>query len=115
MSRVKNNNHKLSKIHRRQLQKGQGPENKIDGKEAEEKREKQLRAYDEGFWELNDSLRKNNICLTEFPEHVERERGESMFEQIIAENVSNHGKETGIQIQQIERTSPQINKNRSTP
>ena len=37
----------------------------------------------------------------------ERERGpQSIFEQIIAENFPNLGKETGIQIQKIERTSP---------
>ena len=50
-----------------------------------------------------------------FPESAERARGpESIFEQIIAENFSNLGKETGIQIQEIERFSPQIKKN-STP
>ena len=42
---------------------------------------------------------------------------ESVFEQIIAENFPNLGRETGIQIQEIEksRPSPKINKNCSTP
>ena len=45
----------------------------------------------------------------------ERERGPlSIFEQIIAENFPNLGKERGIQIQEIERT-PNINKKRSIP
>ena len=46
----------------------------------------------------------------------EREREpEGIFEQIIAEHFLNLGKETGICIQEVERTSPKINKNRSTP
>ena len=45
----------------------------------------------------------------------ERERRpQSIFEQIIAENFPNLGKETGIQIQEIERSLPKINKNHST-
>ena len=40
-----------------------------------------------------------------FPEGTERDRGpESIFEQIIAENFPNLGRETGIQIQEIERS-----------
>ena len=50
------------------------------------------------------------------PEDAERDRGpESVFEQIIAENFPNLGMETGIQTQEIERSPPKINKNRSTP
>ena len=38
------------------------------------------------------------------PEGTERDRGtESIFEQIIAENFPNLGRETGIQIQEKER------------
>ena len=38
-----------------------------------------------------------------FPEDAERERGpESISEQIIAENFPNLGRETGIQIQEID-------------
>ena len=40
---------------------------------------------------------------------------EGIFEQIIAENFPNMGKETGIQIQKVERILPQINKSQSTP
>ena len=50
------------------------------------------------------------------PEGSERDRGpDYVFEQIIAENFPNMGRETGIQIQEIERSPPKINKNRSTP
>ena len=47
---------------------------------------------------------------------AERDRGpEYVFEQMIAENFRNLGRETGIQIQEIERSPPKINKNHSTP
>ena len=46
----------------------------MERKEAEEKREKQLRIHKERLWELNDSLRRNNIHLIGIPEEVERER-----------------------------------------
>ena len=49
-------------------------------------------------------------------EGAERARGpEYVFEQIIAENFPNLGRETGIQIQEIKRSPPKINKNHSTP
>jgi len=41
---------------------------------------------------------------------------EGILEQIIAENFSNLGKETRIQVQEAQRTPPsKISKNRSTP
>ena len=52
---------------------------------------------------LYDSLRKKNLRLTGVPEGTERDRGpEYVFEQIIAENFPNLGRETGIQIQEID-------------
>ena len=61
-------------------------------KEAEEKREKQLRDHEERLREINDSLRRKNLRLTGVPENAERARGpESIFEQIIAENFPNLG------------------------
>ena len=45
----------------------------------------------------------------------ERERPQGIFEQIIAENFPNRGRERGIQIQEIQRSPPKINKNLSTP
>ena len=46
------------------------------------------------------------------PEEEEKERvAEGLFEQIIAENLPNLGKKTGIHIQEIERTPPIVNKN----
>ena len=83
--------------------------------EAEEKREKQLKDHEDRLREIN-SLRRKNLHLIGVPEGAERDRGpESVFEQIIAENFPNLGRETGIQIQEIERHPPKkMNKNRST-
>ena len=76
-------------------------------KEAEEKREKQLRSHEERLREINDSLRRKNLRIIGVPENAERDRGpESIFEQIIAENFPNLGRETGIQIQEIENCPP---------
>ena len=81
-------------------------------KEAEEKREKQLKDHEERLREINDSLRRKNLCLIGVPEGAKRDRGpESIFEQIIAENFPNLGRETGIQIQEIERSPPKLIKN----
>ena len=50
------------------------------------------------------------------PECAERDRGpESIFEQIIAENFPNLGRETGIQIQEIDPPHPKSIKKHSTP
>ena len=78
------------------------------GNKVEEKREKQLRAHEERYREISDSLRRKNICLIGIPEQAEREskRTTTIFEEIIVMNFPHLGKETGIQIQEIERTPP---------
>ena len=85
-------------------------------RETEEKRDRQLKDQEDRLGEINDSLRKKNLCLIGVPEGTKRARGpEYVFEQILAENFPNLGGETGIQIQEIERSPLKINKNRSTP
>ena len=88
----------MSEWHRRQ----------VDGKgETEEKRDKQLKDHEDRLREINDNLRKKNLCVIGGPEGAERDRGpEYVFEQIIAENFPYLGRETGIQIQVIERSPP---------
>ena len=84
-------------------------------KEAEEKREKQLKHPEERLRDINDSLRRKNLHIIGVPEGVKRARGpESIFERIIAENFPNLRRKTGIQIQEIDRYPLKINKNRST-
>ena len=74
-------------------------------RETEEKRDRQLKDQEDRLREINDSLRKKNLHLIGVPKDAERDRGpEYVFEQIIAENFPNLGRETGIQIQEIERS-----------
>ena len=74
-------------------------------RETEEKRDRQLKDQEVRLREINDSLRKKNLCVFGDPEGTERDRGtEYAFEQILAENFPNLGRETGIQIQEIERS-----------
>ena len=85
-------------------------------RETEEKRDKQLKDHEDRLSKIKDSLRKKNLRLIGVPKGTERDRGpESVFEQIIAENFPNLGRETDIQIQVIERHPPKINKNHPTP
>ena len=44
-------------------------------KEAEEKREKQLKDHEEKLREINDSLRRKNLCIIEVPESPKRDKG----------------------------------------
>ena len=61
-------------------------------------------------------MKCNNIPILGVPEEEEWGKGaEGLFEQIIAEDFPNLGKETGIQVQEAQRTPFKINKNGSTP
>ena len=72
-------------------------------RETEEKRDKQLKDHEDRLREISDSLRKKNVHLNGVPEGAERDRSpEYVFEQIIAENFPNMGRETGIHIQEID-------------
>ena len=66
-------------------------------RETEEKREKQLKDHEDRLREINDSLRKKSLRLIGVPEGAKRARGpEYVFEQIIAENFPNRGRETAF-------------------
>ena len=72
-------------------------------RETEENRDRQLKDQEDRLREINDGLRKKNLRLIGVPTGTERDRGpEYVFEQIIPENFPNVGRETGIQIQEID-------------
>ena len=74
-----------------------------------------MRDHEERLREINNSLRRKNLHIIGVLEGTKRDRGpESIFEQIIAENFPNLQRETGIEIQKIERSSHKTNKNHST-
>ena len=72
-------------------------------KDAEQKREKRLKTNEENLRELWDDVKCTNICITWVPEGEEREKGtEKIFQEIIAENFPNMGKESLTQIQKAQ-------------
>ena len=63
--------------------------------------------------EINEKL---NVRIIAISEGVEREGGlEGVFEQSIAENFPNLGKETSIHVREAERTPPKLNHDRPMP
>ena len=55
-------------------------------------------------------IKHTNICIIRVPEGEEREKGpEKIFEEIIAENFPNVGKETVTQVQVVQRVPYRIN------
>ena len=74
-------------------------------KETEEKRKKQWKDHEERLREINGSLKRKNLCLMGVPGGTEKDtEPESVFEQIITDNFPKVGRETGIQIQEKERS-----------
>jgi len=62
----------------------------------------------------SDSIKQKNTWIIGVSEDEKWVRGaKSLFGQIIAENFLNLGKETGIQVQEAQRSPLKINKNRS--
>ena len=65
--------------------------------DAEGKKLKRMKTNEDSLRDLLDNSKCTNICITGVPEGEEREKGsENLFEDIIAENFPNLGKETDI-------------------
>ena len=62
---------------------------------VEQKREKRLKRNEESLRELWDNVKHTNICIIGVPEGEEREKEtEKIYQEIIAENLPNMGKES---------------------
>ena len=84
--------------------------------DAEQKREKRLKTNEESLRELWDNVKRTNIRIIGVPEGEEREKGtEKIFQEIIAENFPNMGKEPLTQIQEAQQVPYKINPRRNTP
>ena len=71
--------------------------------ETEQKREKRLKTNEESLRDLWDNVKCSDICIIGVPEGEEREKGtEKIFQEIIAENFPNMGKEPLTQIQEAQ-------------
>ena len=83
--------------------------------DADQKREKRLKKNEESLRELWDNVKHTNICIIGVPEGEEREKEtEKIFQEIIAENFPNMGKEPLTQIQEAQRVPYKINPRRNT-
>ena len=87
-------------------------DNLTENNETEKKRETNAKEHNLRITEISDSLKKRNVRIIGVPEDEEREKEvEGLWEQIIAENFPNLGKDTDIKIQEAQRTPIRFNKN----
>ena len=64
---------------------------------------KRLKTNEERLRELWDNVKRSNICIIGVPEGEEREKGtEKIFQEIIAKNFPNMGKQPLTQIQGVQ-------------
>ena len=75
-----------------------------------------MKTNEESLRELWDNVKHTNICIIGVPEGEEREKEtEKIFQEIIAENFPNMGKEPLTQIQEVQQVPYKINSRRNTP
>ena len=82
--------------------------------DVEQKREKRLKTNEESLRGLWDNVKCTNICIIGVPEREERKGTEKIFQEIIAKNFPNMGKEPLTQIQEAQRVPYKINPRRNT-
>ena len=83
---------------------------------AEQTKEKRIKRNEGSLRDLQDNIKRNNICIIGVPEGEEREKGpEKIFEEIIVENFPNMGKEIATQVQEAQTVPYRINPRRNTP
>jgi len=80
------------------------------------KEKKRWKTNKESLRERWDNVKGNNIHIIGVPEGEEREKGtEKIFQEIIAKNLPNMGKEPLTQIQEAQQVPFKINPRRNTP
>ena len=78
--------------------------------------ENRIRRNKDSLIDLWVNFKHTNIHIIGVPEGEEREKGpEKIFEEIIAENFPNMGKEIVNQVQEAQRIPGRINSSRNTP
>ena len=83
---------------------------------TEQQREKRILKYEDNLRELWDNSKHTSIHIIGVLEEDETEKeAESFFKEIMVVNVPHLGKETGIQFQEAQRVSNDINSKISTP
>ena len=105
-----------SRIQEAEERKSEVEDRLVEIMDAEQKREKRLKRNEESLRELWKNVKHTNIHIIGVPEGEEREkRTEKIFQEIIAENFPNMGKESLTQIQEVQQKPQRINPRRNTP
>ena len=92
-------------------------EDKVGKKKShkEQEKENRLRKNEEAIREVQDNVKRNNICLIGIPEGEEEEQGiENLFEKVMMENFPNPMREKVTQIQETQRVPSKRNPERPT-
>ena len=80
----------------------------------EQNKEKRMKRNKDSLRDLWDNVKHTNYFILGVPEGEEREKGpEEIFEEIIAENFPNTGKEMVTQVQEAQRVPGKINPTRN--
>ena len=88
---------------------------KVEITAVEQKIEKRLKRNKDSPRDLWDNIKCTNICIIGVPEGEEREGGpEKIFEEIIAENFPNMGKDILNQVQKAQRVPGRKTSRRNT-
>jgi len=83
---------------------------------AEQSKERRMKRNEDSLRDLWDNIKCINICIVEVSEREEREkRPEKIFEDTLAENFPNMGKEIVNQVEETLRIPGRINPRKNTP
>ena len=76
---------------------------------TEQKKENRMKRNEDSLRDLWDNIKGSNICIIGVPEGEEREEGaENIFENIIAENSPNLGREINIRSRKHRKSPKQV-------
>ena len=82
----------------------------------EQKKGKRMKRIEDNHRDLWDNTKCTNIRIIQVPEEEEKMKGsEKIFEEIIAENFPNMGKEIVTQVQEAQKVQYRINHRKNTP
>ena len=83
--------------------------------QKEQEKEKRLRKNEEAIREMQDNMKRNNLCIIGIAEGEEEEQGiENLFEKVMMENFPNLMREKVTQIQESQRVPRKGNPKRPT-
>ena len=80
---------------------------------TEQNKEKRMKRNEDNLRDCWDNIKCTHIPIIGVPEEEREKRPEKIFEEIIAENFPNMGKETITQVQEVQRVPGRINPRRN--